>query len=456
MLAFEPFVQQILSYPTERILAATETLAATVPQVQYYNEMLGLNTMTRAYYMGIWTKEFNVNPVCPSGNCTWPSYKSLGFCSQCSDITSTATLNCSMPSSSHKMKQNATLKGFNDSWNGTCEVVLPRGRPSGTTLEATIRNGTTSLLYWSMEAVWMVETDPVLDGRAYSGVENPLLVLAQSTLGFDDNRITNLSDPTEGIFIKNVTQCALTFCVKEYNVHVINGAAVTEKSSPDFGKMENITGPGINGNSSLLCWAPSQIPNDTERHYDIVYPKDSVSRAMGPKFTYCEFETHGPLILSGELLVGSTSDARWRVKSWDNGQRAVSLDNLNQILALGLDVLVSQVADSLTQTLLQNSNITIPGTIYTDEVIVRVQWAWIILPTLLVILGNVFLVWTTYASKKKIIWKSSVLAFLFHGLDDQKERDDCMTASGMEKLAEAMHVQLHPSEDDARVMLREN
>lgn len=456
MLAFEPFVQQILSYPTEPIPTATETLAATVPQVQYYNEMMGVNTMTSAYYMGIWTKEFNVKPVCPSGNCTWPSYKSLGFCSQCSDVTSTATLNCAMPSSSHKMKQNATWKGFNDSLNGTCEVVLLRGRPSGTTLEATIRNGTTTMLYWSMEAVWVVETDPVLDGRAYSGVGNPLLVLAQSTLGFDNHRITNLSDPTEGIFIKNVTQCAFTFCVKEYNIHVTNGITITEKSSPDFGKMENITGPGINGNSSLLCWAPSQIPNDTERHYDIVYPKDSVSRAMGPKFTYCELEKGGPSILSGELLVGSTFDARRRVNSWEYGQRTGSFDNINQILALGLDVLVSQVVDSLTKTLLQNSNITIPGTIYTDEVIVRVQWAWIILPTLLVILGNVFLVWTTYASKKMIIWKSSVLAFLFHGLDDQKERDDCMTGSGMEKLAEAMHVQLHPSEDDARVMLREN
>lgn len=362
-----------------------------------------------------------------------------------------------MPSSSLEMKQNVTLEGLKDSLNGTCEVILPRGRPSGTTLGVMIRNGTTTGLYWSMEAVWVVETDPVLDGTAYSGVENPLLVLAQSTLDFDNNRITNLSDPTEGIFIKNVTQCAFTFCVKEYNVHVTNGTAITEKSSPDFGKVENITGPGINGNSSRLCWAPSQIPNDTERHYGIIYRKGWVPKAMGPEFTYCEFEK-GYSILSGSLLAGSTLDSCARVNSgWEYAQQlGDSLENIYQILALGLDVLVSQVADSMTKALLQNSNIAIPGMIYTDEVIVRVQWAWMILPTLLVILGNVFLVWTTYASKKKIIWKSSVLAFLFHGLDDQRGRDDCITGSGMEKLAEAMHVQLHPSEDDTRLMLREN
>lgn len=79
MLAFEPFVQQILIYPTEPILIANETLAAAVPQVQYYDETMGYNAWTSAYYMGIWTKEFNIKPVCPSGNCTWPSYKSLGF-----------------------------------------------------------------------------------------------------------------------------------------------------------------------------------------------------------------------------------------------------------------------------------------------------------------------------------------------------------------------------------------
>lgn len=318
------------------------------------------------------------------------------------------------------------------------------------------KNGTIDSFSWSMEAVWEVETDPVLNGSAYSGVEIPLLVLAQSTLGFDKNRITDLSDPTEGIFIKNVTQCAFTFCVKEYNIHVTNGKTIVEKSSPDLGKMQNMTGPGINGNSSVLCWAPSQISNDAERHYDIRYPKDRTAMVVGPKFTHCEFEKLGSLIINGMLLVGSTYDVCARVKSgWELSQRWASPGNIYHILAVGLEAISSQVANSLTKALFENSNITIPGAIYTNEVMVRVQWSWMILPTLLVILGNVFLVWTSYVSKKKILWKSSVLAFLFHGLDDQRERDECMTGSGMEKLADNMHVQLHPS-GDTRVMLREN
>ena len=204
MLAFEPFVQQILSYPTERIRTATNAPAAAVPRVKYYKDFMDLNELTGAYYLGLWTKDFNIEPTCPSGNCTWPSYKSLGICSQCSDVTSTATLNCNMPPSSHNMGQNGTL-------NGTCEVVLPRGRPSATTFETYIMNETITVLHWSKEAVWEVEKYAVIDDSAYSGVQNPLLVLAQSTLDLDKT-LTNLSDPTEGIFIKNVTQCAFTFC----------------------------------------------------------------------------------------------------------------------------------------------------------------------------------------------------------------------------------------------------
>ncbi|CAG8930845.1 unnamed protein product [Penicillium salamii] len=450
MLAFEPFVQQILSYPTERIRTATETSAALTPQVQYYNDSLGLDDEASAYHLGLWTKDFNIEPTCPSGDCTWPSYKSLDFCNKCSDVTSAATLNCAMPASSQIVTQNATF-------NGTCEVVLPQGRSSGTRLVETFINGYHSL-QWSMEAVWEVESDPVLDGSTYSGVENPLVVLAQSTLGFDNTSITNISDATEGFFIKKVTQCAFSLCVNKYNLHVTNSTAVLHKSSTDFGKTEKWNGPEIDGKSSLFCWAPSQTPNNTERHYDVLYWKDYAPKPVGPAFTYCDLEDRGRSPFYGYLFTGATTNTCHRVKSgWEYGQEyRWRLDSFNQVLALGLDLTASRIADSVTKTLLQNSNITIPGSTYANQVIVRVQWAWLILPTLLVVLGIVFLIWTTCASREKIIWKSSVLAFLFHGLEDQRERDNCMTGSGMEKLAEAMHVQLHPSQDDARVMLREN
>ena len=247
--------------------------------------------------------------------------------------------------------------------------------------------------------------------------------------------------------------------VKDYNVHVTNGATFIDISSPHLGKTEIMTGPEFEGSSSLLCWTPSQTPNDAERHYDVVYPKNHVPTVLGPEFSWCNFHRRkNSFVLEGQMFTGSTDDNCGHQNSgWEYCQQGrVSVENINQILDLGLELTASRVADSMTKTMLQNSNVTVKGSIYTDQVMVKVQWAWMILPTLLVVLGNVFLVWTTCASRKKSIWKSSVLAFLFHGLEDQRERDNCMTSSGMEKSAEDMHVQLHSSQDDARVMLREN
>ncbi|KAJ5710998.1 hypothetical protein N7488_005154 [Penicillium malachiteum] len=249
MLAFDPFVQQILSYPTEPIVTATDTLAAGVPQVKYYNYSISTTNMTSSYYLGIWDTDFDITPTCPSGNCTWPSYKSLGICSQCSDITSTATVNCPLPS------DNTT--NYGDWSSGKCEIVLPQGSASGTNLTATFSDGGPGYLYLSMNAVWMVEISEPEFVQNYSGVEDPLLVIAQGSLGFDKNRVKNASDPTQGFIVKNATQCAFAFCVEEYNVNVTSGNVIIEKSPPDLGKNENTTLSYGDGTLKMLCWVSS-------------------------------------------------------------------------------------------------------------------------------------------------------------------------------------------------------
>lgn len=45
-----------------------------------------------ALYTGMWSYDFDVNPVCPSSNCTCPEFPSMGFCGHCEDMTSSATL----------------------------------------------------------------------------------------------------------------------------------------------------------------------------------------------------------------------------------------------------------------------------------------------------------------------------------------------------------------------------
>ncbi|KAJ6032736.1 hypothetical protein N7540_003468 [Penicillium herquei] len=447
MLAFDPMVQQIISYSSESIIIATDMLAADALQLRYFNEISDVD-LYGACYLGIWATDFTITPNCPSGNCTWPSYKSVGFCSQCADITSTATLDCPEPTHSG----SSSLRG--GYIEGKCDVVLPHGHSSNTTVslnmdatEIDIADSTSITV--DSDTVWPVlaydyTAQYITTNQTYSNIENPLLTLAHASLGFDSSRITNASNLWEGVIINNVTQCSFSYCLQDYNVSVTNGNATIEKSAPDFGS----TSSHLEG----LCWKPNQSPDD------IVYtqgPDGYFENATD--FSFCH-----QLQIPSDLFIGSinttwseTSNSEWDASSGGDG-----IDNFGRIVEVGLGTIVPRVAESLTKVALQNSMTSkITGTVYTTEVIIRVRWAWMILPTLLVVLANVFLACTIYASRKKILWKSSILALLFHGLDDETaaKRDECQSSisSGMEKLADDMRVQLQPSESDGRVMLRE-
>lgn len=173
-------------------------------------------------------------------------------------------------------------------------------------------NGTAREISLYMNTVWMVQASGGF--QPYSGVENPLIVMAQSLLGLDKNRIKNASDPTEGFYIKNVTQCAFTFCVEEYNVNVISGNVIIEKPPPDFGKTENIT-LSSDGTYSTSCWVPSsQTPKDAKRHYEITSPEGTWIQVTGPQFTYCN---QGNVLVKNPFIGSSVDDCFHRKSGWE-------------------------------------------------------------------------------------------------------------------------------------------
>lgn len=51
----------------------------------------GNTEMVNGLNAGIWGSGFEMEPSCPSGNCTWPVFRSAGWCSKCADITSATT-----------------------------------------------------------------------------------------------------------------------------------------------------------------------------------------------------------------------------------------------------------------------------------------------------------------------------------------------------------------------------
>lgn len=87
----------------------------------------------------------------------------------------------------------------------------------------------------------------------------------------------------------------------------------------------------------------------------------------------------------------------------------------------------------------------------------EVNWPWLALPASLLLLGIFLLISTALASTRRSVglWKSSVLPFLYHGLDmDLIEPDEeYKSVSMMEHAADNVKVRLGVSSLEARAML---
>ncbi|KAF6816732.1 hypothetical protein CPLU01_13787 [Colletotrichum plurivorum] len=89
------------------------------------------------------------------------------------------------------------------------------------------------------------------------------------------------------------------------------------------------------------------------------------------------------------------------------------------------------------------------GTVSSMQTCVSVHWGWIAYPVLLLVLQWIFSVLVSTRRHSGAAWKSSPLALLFHGLDDdlRKKHRHLDTVKDMDQSAEGIDVQLAPSGD---------
>lgn len=110
------------------------------------------------------------------------------------------------------------------------------------------------------------------------------------------------------------------------------------------------------------------------------------------------------------------------------------------------------IADSLTlQVAKGNKTTAVPGTVLQPETYVVIQWEWIILPGVLVLLSGAFFVITLIRNNRKgaPVWKADLLHLLLHGIVGfdradliAENRDDT------HKIAREMKVYLRRDEND--------
>ena len=109
------------------------------------------------------------------------------------------------------------------------------------------------------------------------------------------------------------------------------------------------------------------------------------------------------------------------------------------------------IANALTNYGLRTTNDTVEGDATMEGSYVRIRWQWIVLLAFLEVASLALLILTMIHSRRKDVplWKSSVLALIYHGVDELRGQETLAAErlSGMEVTAKTTDVQLVKSED---------
>ena len=214
-LAFDPFLQQIITYPLKPIPSSNSTLARSDT---YANDTdLGtfeLNLfMKGAVYSGIYNPQppgSGLEYSCTSGNCTWDIYDTIGVCSTCQDVSSQLKPNCSQ----------VTQRVFS---YDVCSYMLPDSIVGISGQGIALSTSTTQLYNISDIGIANVTTS-----LSFAHINDPIVDFY--TLWYPNAspqnipwNLNNTSYKANDIGLPLASECVLYWCGKKLKSTVING-----------------------------------------------------------------------------------------------------------------------------------------------------------------------------------------------------------------------------------------
>lgn len=190
-----------------------------------------------------------------------------------------------------------------------------------------------------------------------------------------------------------------------------------------------------------IFWIPSSSSWALSTFLGGIYGNQTMSGAYGPS-----------------IVLSSYGDV-WIKNLYENGTATVDT----------VQTRFRQLADTMNTYFRNNNSTGDRRTIYTlgtaikTDTCIKVQWAWISFSSSLVVLTIIFLcltIWKTRRTNRsgptRGVWKSSALAVLFSGLQEEvrKEHGELEKQSSMTHCAEKLEVSLEPTESGWRLNRR--
>ncbi|KAJ5094581.1 hypothetical protein N7456_010442 [Penicillium angulare] len=464
LLAFDPFMQQVLNYSMKTVPDKNVTAGAAMPRSYgfYSTKDKDKGDLQDAFTHGFFSgQSFNVTPSCSTGNCTWDTFQSVGICSSCVNATNQIWTDCELPSMSASFNKTCSISladsavhTFNVDFNLTSDLTAKNGADAA---KAILQR---RIIWQPIDMGYHRNNLEVRVGEfintfdltnlTVAGVKNPMVTIAYLELALNTTGMTHNTSLSDALVIKNATACSLSTCLRDYHVRVKDGTPTVRTENNDFGTIYlEKTSPDVHveGTSlvnNTLCWMPG--------------PPDAAGYQKTKPFAFCD-DQMWTLSNVRQYLPSSLAEVIWPfdIPVWDT--ETSDKTRMEYFQRVGLQKTMENIAASLTKYGLEKSDYSVYGKSSVTKVFVTVRWLWMILPTILVVFGSIFLVMTIVLSKRSQLplWKSSALASYYHGLERNVEDDhaEYLTAAIMEKKAGREDVRLQPSESNGRLVLRQ-
>ncbi|ETN37112.1 uncharacterized protein HMPREF1541_08102 [Cyphellophora europaea CBS 101466] len=398
-------------------------------------------------------------PLCPTGNCTWPEYNTLAMCSVCEDTTDQVTVEGSAFSNETNFNDVVARYAQNANSSTTQNLVfnatfrVPTG--NSPTINIPFNLAGSDPVNWNIvrprRYTWSLDIDPTPDShwtrnwqnKTFAGVDGPLY-----SMGYLD---MDLNEDHSRMVLNQAVECALTPCVRTQQSVMQNYVLDSAINGTNYGSIEmSVQQPdgfltsgwraSVNGTDFAVVDNGLQnydgSANDFVRSLRIVLEGNSTYTRAGTWYGNNEPQNN-----DYDITTSSQTSSPWS----SPGQQAIDGNG-------NFTYIAEQVGRAVTGKLQELQNLTLSGTVLRSEVIVRVRWAWLAGPLVLILLGLGGLAATILATKRNRlpVWKDSLLPLLLRfdgnkdGLNERTEVgwERLNAASSITKEAESKHMHL--------------
>lgn len=432
-LAFEPFFQQSVSYPSRDLVSGNGTIhiansyGPIVGDIWYNVPAdfvwagVGINGgAVRSAALEVANAIANKNePVrsapslCPTGRCTWKPYSTLAVCNRCQDMSHLLVPICQRADLNQPGRDSGTVNA--------CGYRLNMSLVTGS-------HGVQREFYTGLSTVFVgdiVRADSL--GNSYpwnsTAFQKSTHTLLDFYLGFVPNDYQGTLRNQTPILL----ECLFQWCVK------------TLEASHQEGRLHE---------KVLATYIPPDAPEPLDIPDRRVNPLKSapndpfVMSAAGRRFSVGanmtrrmrnSLHANMPIALgSSDLDASNQYPGRWNFVQ-------ESPHNVNNVLGAMAEAVTNYIRGSTNEGTQQ-----FQGDAWIKEPFVEVQWLWLLLPGTLLFGTLVLICGTIIRSKQKDVpaWKSSALATLLHGLTEESRQKIHVGASQseVEKLSQKIRI----------------